>query len=266
MHAVNRALHNTQLKVLLIPLATGFVLGWAGTNSLSGMPRFPSALGGAALALVGWCASHLGTLAFQRLGAGRIALLPLLFLGALVSGIITVPGSYAIYEFFHQLGYPVKGWSAIYDYSVSRALAAAPGSIVFWMAINIILVRSGIPRFGFGVPEAAPAAPDQREALDRLLARVRPEVRGPILAVEAEAHFIRIHTTRGQDLIHHRFSDAVAALTALPGERVHRSWWVAAGAIDPASKGSNPLRLVNGLEVPVGRTYLLDAKRAGLLA
>lgn len=99
-----------------------------------------------------------------------------------------------------------------------------------------------------------------------LLARIRPELRGTILVVEAQAHFMRIHTTHGQDLVHHRFSDAIVTVGVLPGEPVHRSWWAAADAIDPRSKGRNPLRLVNGLEVPVGRTYMLDAKRAGLLA
>lgn len=68
-----------------------------------------------------------------------------------------------------------------------------------------------------------------------LLATIRPEVRGTILVVEAQAHFIRIHTTHGQSLVHHRFCDAALALGALPGERVHRSWWVAADAIDPRS-------------------------------
>jgi hypothetical protein len=188
--------------------------------------------------------------------------------------VVTIPGSYAVYEIFHRFGYPVRGWSAIYDYSLQRSLAAAPGSILFWMIVNMVLVRFGVPRFGFGaakMPAPSAAAPpsvpsEDRAALDRLLMRIRPEVRGPILAVEAQPHFIRIHTTRGQELIHHRFSDAVALLAALPGNRVHRSWWVAVDAVDPASRGSNPLRLVNGLEVPIGRTYMMDAKRAGILA
>lgn len=263
----NRSPLLSQRQILLIPLILGFILGWGGTSALSNVPRFPSALGGSMLTLIGWSGSHCGTMVFQQLARGRLALLPLLFLGALVSGIITIPGSYAVYELFYQLGFHVKGWSAIYDYSLRRALSAAPGSILFWVFVNLILVHIGVPRFGFGLPNASPSTPaDERAALDQLLARIRLEVRGPVLAVEAQAHFIRIHTTRGHDLIHHRFSDAVAALAAVSGERVHRSWWVATDAIDPRSRSSNPIRLVNGLEVPIGRTYMLDARRAGLLA
>ena len=260
-------LHMTQRQVLLIPIVTGFVLGWAGTNSLSGMPRFPSAIGGMLLSFVGWGASHIFTLGFQHLFVGRLPLLWVLFLGVFVSGIISVPGSYAVYEIFSQLGYKTKGWAAIYEYSPRRALAAAPGTIMFWVAVNYILVRFGVPRFGFG--EAAPVrvmpAAVSQAALDSIFAKMRPEVRGPVLAVQAEAHFIRVYTTRGQDLISYRFGEAVEALASLPGVQVHRSWWVVADAIDQRRSSGTQLLLTNGLVVPVGRTYLMDARRSGLL-
>ncbi len=263
----------TWFQVLWLPVIAGFMAGWSGINAFSIAPRFVSALGGSLLALVCWTSCHVSTLAVQRLTGNRLPLIPLLALGVLASGVFMIPGYYAVYELFQQMGYSTKGWAAIRDYSVSKGMAATPGTMLFWVSLNYMLVRFGVPRFGFGPAESpAPAAPagasvspPDRAALDRLLARIRPEVRGPILAVEAQAHFIRIHTSRGQELIHHRFSDAIALLSALPGNRVHRSWWVALDAVDPASRGSNPLRLVNGLEVPIGRTYMMDAKRAGIL-
>ena len=60
-------------------------------------------------------------------------------------------------------------------------------------------------------------------------------------------------------------TQAVEALAALPGGRVHRSWWVGADAIDQQRSSGTQLLLTNGLLVPVGRTYLLDARRGGLL-
>jgi hypothetical protein len=257
------------LQVLWLPVIAGFMSGWAGINAFSVAPRLASAVGGSLLALVCWCACHVSTLAVQRLTGGRLPLVPLLALGVLASGVFMIPGYYAVYELFHQFGWATKGWAAIRDYSFSKGVAATPGTMLFWVSFNYMLVRFGVPRFGFGAPVAAvpKAAPDiRRPALDPIYAKMRPEVRGPILAVQAEAHFIRVYTTRGQDLIHHRFGEAVEALAALGGERVHRSWWVAADAIDQRASSGGLLRLVNGLEVPIGRTYMMDARRAGMLA
>jgi hypothetical protein len=256
------------LHVLWLPVIAGFMSGWAGINVFSVAPRFVSAIGGSLLALVCWMSCHATTLMVQRLTGGRLPLVPLLALGVLASGILIIPGYYAVYELFHRFGWATKGWAAIHDYSFGKGLAATPGTMLFWVSFNYMLVRFGVPRFGFGGPAPAPpATPDiRRPALDPIYVKMRPEVRGPILAVQAEAHFIRVYTTRGQDLIHHRFGDAVQALAALGGERVHRSWWVAADAIDQRASSGALLRLVNGVEVPVGRTYMMDARRAGMLA
>jgi len=262
----------TSLHVLWLPVIAGFIAGWGGITVFSGAPRLASALGGSLLALVCWGGCHVSTLAVQRLFGGRLSLVPLLTLGVLVSGVLIVPGYYAVYEMFQQMGYASKGWAAIHDYSFSKALSATPGTVLFWVSFNYMLVRFGVPRFGFGhvAPAPSQAAPALTSpplaALDPLFAKIRPEVRGPLLAVQAEAHFIRVHTTRGQDLIHHRFGDAIKVLAALPGERVHRSWWVAADAIDQRASTGTSLQLVNGLEVPIGRTYMMDARRAGLMA
>jgi len=255
------------LNVLWLPVIAGFMAGWGGLSTFYGAPRPVSAIGGSMLALVCWLCCHVSTLAMQRLSGGRLPLVPLLALGVLASGVLMIPGYYGVYEVFHQLGYATKGWAAIRDYSFEKALDATPGTMLFWVTFNYMLVRFGVPRFGFG--QAKPVPPPSAAsmaALDPLFAKIRPEVRGALLAVQAEAHFIRVHTTRGQDLIHHRFGEALKALASLPGERVHRSWWVAADAIDQQASSSTQLRLLNGLDVPVGRTYMMDARRAGLLA
>lgn len=253
--------------VLWLPIIAGFMTGWSGISAFSSAPRLVSGFGGSLLALVCWTACHVSTLAVQRISGNRLPLIPLLALGVLASGIFMIPGYYAVYEMFQQMGYSTKGWAAIRDYSVAKGVAATPGTMLFWVSFNYMLFRFGVPRFGFGeAPNEPTKAAAALPSLDPLIAKLRPEIRGPILAVQAEAHFIRVYTTRGEDLVHHRFGDAVSALSALPGKRVHRSWWVASGAIDPHASSSSQLVLSNGLRVPVGRTYKLDAQRAGLLA
>jgi DNA-binding LytR/AlgR family response regulator len=75
--------------------------------------------------------------------------------------------------------------------------------------------------------------------------------------VEAEDHYLRLHTSKGQDLILMRLADAVAELDGIEGAQVHRSWWVAREAITDAKRGDGraTLTLRDGAEVPVSRTY-----------
>ena len=86
-----------------------------------------------------------------------------------------------------------------------------------------------------------------------------------LLAVEAEDHYLRVHTDAGDELITLRFSDALHELGDLDGYQTHRSWWVAAGAIEAVRwrRGRGELRLASGLTAPVSRTYTATLKREG---
>ena len=96
----------------------------------------------------------------------------------------------------------------------------------------------------------------------KFLERLPLKLRGAeVWAVEAEDHYLRLHTSKGQDLILMRLADAVDELDGIEGAQVHRSWWVARDAITDAKRGDGraTLTLKDGAEVPVSRTY------AGLL-
>lgn len=62
-----------------------------------------------------------------------------------------------------------------------------------------------------------------------------------------------------------RLSDAVAELEGIEGAQVHRSWWVARGAIAEARRGDGraTLTLKDGSEVPVSRTYARRLREHG---
>jgi hypothetical protein len=92
----------------------------------------------------------------------------------------------------------------------------------------------------------------------KFLERLPLKLRGAeIWAVEAEDHYLRLHTSKGQDLILMRLSDAVDELQGIEGAQVHRSWWVSRAAITEARRGDGraTLTLSDGAEVPVSRTY-----------
>ena len=90
--------------------------------------------------------------------------------------------------------------------------------------------------------------------LERLPLKLRG---GELWAIEAEDHYLRLHTSKGQDLILLRLSDAIDELAGIEGAQAHRSWWVARDAIVEARRGDGraTLTLKDGSEVPVSRTF-----------
>ena len=107
------------------------------------------------------------------------------------------------------------------------------------------------------LPEGAPA-----RFPDRLPLKLKGAT---IHAVQAEDHYLRIHTERGSDLVLMRLSDALIELEGLEGAQVHRSWWVARDAVLGAKRGDGraTLSLKGGIEAPVSRRYAPALRKAG---
>lgn len=118
------------------------------------------------------------------------------------------------------------------------------------------------------VAAASSLSPASDAATARFLARLPGGLPGPLLALEMEDHYLRVHTASGNTLILMRLRDAVEELAALDGLQVHRSFWVAATAVVQAARdGSGRVTLVlsNGLRVPVSRSRLPAVRAAGWL-
>lgn len=73
--------------------------------------------------------------------------------------------------------------------------------------------------------------------------------------ISAEEHYVRIHTPTTQTLLRGRISDIEAQLPETHGLRVHRSHWVARGAVRQLNRHRDgwTLDLCLGIEVPVAR-------------
>ena len=67
------------------------------------------------------------------------------------------------------------------------------------------------------------------------LDRMPPRVGRELLALQMEDHYVRAHTEHGSALILMSLKEAIAELGDAEGMQVHRSWWVARGAV--ADKG-----------------------------
>lgn len=145
-------------------------------------------------------------------------------------------------------------------YAVDRLVHFIGPVLVVTVAISAINVFLGRP-----APVQTHAHPGG-SAPARFLDRLPPKVRGATLhAVQAEDHYLRLHTDRGSDLILMRLSDAVAELEGLEGARTHRSWWVARDAVRGVSRGDGraALTLEGGIVAPVSRRYARALREAG---
>ena len=112
---------------------------------------------------------------------------------------------------------------------------------------------------------SAVSAPPRTEHHPRFLDRLPPALGTDLIALEMEDHYVRAHTALGSELVLLRMRDAVAELEGVEGEQVHRSWWVARGAVADVQREGRNVRLVldNGLEAPVSRANVARLKDAG---
>jgi DNA-binding LytR/AlgR family response regulator len=124
-------------------------------------------------------------------------------------------------------------------------------------AVSVFVEKARPVQTHLALAGAAPA-----RFLDRLPFKLKGAT---ILAVEAEDHYLRLHTDRGSDLILMRLTDALAELEGLEGAQTHRSWWVARDAVRGVARGDGRavLTLEGGLQAPVSRRYARALRAAG---
>ena len=157
-------------------------------------------------------------------------------------------------------------WTANHTFAGTRLSLNAlvqPWFEVFVVCLVTMLLRQLIwSRPIMAQPTATPDI-DPTEAFRlRLSAKRRAAT---LIAVQAEDHYLRVHTDAGEELVTSRFGDALKELAQAPGFRTHRSWWVAADAIDQVKwlRGRGEARLKCGLVAPISRSQAAPLKAAG---
>ena len=121
------------------------------------------------------------------------------------------------------------------------------------LAMNVILALLGWRVLG-GTFQARRIAELEKSVGPGLSQKLPPELRSaPILALQAEDHYLRVHTARGETLIHMRIGDAEQLLAGEDGVRPHRSFWVARRAFQGVERkdGKLRLKLASGQLIPV---------------
>lgn len=179
----------------------------------------------------------------------------------------------------------------------NTAIATAFVAVIVWLTIllvQLVIVRDPVPmsywprlyvlvagisaavamigwlveRAFAGPPGAVTHAPASGAAAKpvRFMERLPPKLKGAVIyAISAEDHYLKLHTSKGTDLILMRLSDAIAELEGLEGAQTHRSWWVARDAVESARREGDRMVLVvkGGVEAPVSRPNVRPLREAG---
>jgi hypothetical protein len=135
--------------------------------------------------------------------------------------------------------------------SVAGFVHLLPGMAGILTALQLVL-------FSFGSRVSNPASPPLFPAFpaDPLIEALPLPLRSARLhALEAEDHYVRVHTDAGHALVRMRFADALNAVSDRAGVQPHRSWWVAQESVRAMSSrgGRTVLTLIGGQQVPVSR-------------
>ena len=236
-------------RTLIVVVLVGAILAFAGAFHTGDVPLVPR--------LAYWLTLVVGGAFLGRYGGRRVIPRPwwetrpitVVAIMTLLIGLpMTVVG--AIGNNWIRTGRP--GMSYIWD--VLPATLATTGM----MTVLAFLVQS---RAAAETHEATKGAPPPR-----FLARLPVKLAGADLwAIEAEDHYLRLHTSKRDDLILMRLADALVELEGIEGARTHRSWWVARDAVVGAERaeGRATLTLAGGLQAPVSRAYVKPLREAG---
>jgi hypothetical protein len=183
---------------------------------------------------------------------------------ALAGVLAAIPGTLEIIVLHSWLVRPTPFWAAREIFPQTAFLTVVVSVLVaLYMEQRLHAVADSERARVAAIPSIDPPA----GATPDFFRRVPPALGRDLLALEMEDHYLRIHTALGSDLILLRLRDALAELGPSRGRQVHRSWWVAEGAIASVERDARrPLLILrNGLRVPVSKTYRDQVKQAGWL-
>ncbi|WP_395337149.1 LytTR family DNA-binding domain-containing protein [Novosphingobium sp. BL-8H] len=205
------------------------------------------------------------------------------FWGVLLSSFpLALLWTWSASAYFHSL----DGFAGILPFSVLSAIAVL--AVTYWakQADEQLRDALGSSSSSGGVRDADegtyPAPTQQPETVvsdrsgdaaaddadgPRLLRRLAPGFNAPVIALQSEDHYVRVHGRGGSEMVLIRLRDAVAEMDGMPGEQVHRSWWVARdGIAEVTADGRNrTIRLANGAVAPVARDSVPRLERVGFL-
>lgn len=131
---------------------------------------------------------------------------------------------------------------------------------------TVMLIAAVVELCGFALRNEPPQ-PAATATTIALLDRLPLDKRGPLVALSAEDHYVRVTTTKGTELLLMRLSDAIKEVGEQAGLQTHRSHWVALDQIKKVNRINDrgEATLSDGTTRPISRGYMPAVRAAGLL-
>lgn len=133
-------------------------------------------------------------------------------------------------------------------------------------AIFGLSIATSVLRYWIAPKRVRP--PPKTPAIARLVMRLEPGLRSPLVRLAVRDHYVDVVTQTGAASVLMRLADAIAETEGTPGLQVHRSHWVALAAVrgQLRENGKLFLKMADGALVPVSRTYQGAVEAAGFPA
>lgn len=195
---------------------------------------------------------------------------PRMLIGALFS---SLPIGFFIMVLVYSWRNVEMSWQEYFSDVADALPLATVFPLIYWAAMrhektvrNFVEVQTEIGNAAAENHTPPPAAPlshqQEAPALSRqepppLLSRLKPETRATILRLSAEDHYTRVQTSRGEELLLIRFSDALQELGDTEGTRIHRSHWIAKAGVKRLEQIDGKLQAImrDGTALPVSRSF-----------
>jgi hypothetical protein len=138
--------------------------------------------------------------------------------------------------------------------------------VLVWIAINtphilqLNFSGSSPKRASDGIALAQTSAQDA----PTLLGLLPPNIGADVIYLEAELHYIRVVTEKGEALVLYNLRDAIDDLQGLDGIQIHRSFWVVKRYVGVIRRSKNGwlCELKSGRTLPISRRRTSDVKKA----
>lgn len=140
-----------------------------------------------------------------------------------------------------------------------------------WYLLNLLVGILLMPIFFFLIRGADTVREQitgaRTGAIRQLLRKAGPDAGQTLVRLQSADHYVEVHTEAGAKLLLMRISDAVEMLNGADGGQVHRSHWVNFNEVSGVIKRNRKiwLRMSDGAEVPVSRSFRAPLRQAGVL-
>lgn len=241
---------------VIVVLALGAIFAFFGVYDTDNMPFYKRYVFWTSTMATGMAANIIVVpWVVNDLLRGRSIALQMLVIAALISLPVTVVLALFNAETVHL--WPLKIWALQYFYVIVVSLVLVVGGYVSLKAVGWIGAAH--------VPCAPAVIPPAQKFLERLPAKYRG---AQLYAISSEDHYLRVHTSRGEELILMRLTDAMRELDGAEGLQTHRSWWVAHEGVGEINRdnGRQTLLLKSGAMAPVSRSFSGAVRAAGFSA